>query len=713
MVWRYVARVMAGERGLKGPGTVRIWLATLAVLCASASLEALTSGRDLHGKAGGAVGRGLASLFGHMLGWTGAFLLMLGVLLWVAPMVFGHSWRQLLARLRQAGEAPPVQADARHDEADDGLKPTALGLGGAEQAMGSGHAGASRRHGIEAGSAWRQPAWQPPPRTRESPPQPGEIWPLLNAQGRPEMPLPVAAQPAPVPVPAPAATPKAATQAPSSRSALRATIVSSPFHRPQPSDGDQPPSSPEADDARSAPVEDAAPAISPAAEPDAPASAPPEPAEPSPPTVDLEAVRQEAEALLAELRGLMTPLAAAPVASPEPEPEPEPEAETEVTPEAEAEPEAKAEVEAEAPAPESVAPALQEAEAATAAEAPLPAPEPAPAIEADDAAPPPPAVPAQKPRIVLPAVVGQVVSNAMPAPAAAPVAAAPPAPPRVVDYRLPNVALLTAASPDTVAVPAEHLEETSHLIAQRLAEFKVPVTVAGASAGPVITRFEVDPAIGVRGAQVVGLMKDLARALGVTSIRVVETIPGKTCMGLELPNARRAMIRLSEVVNAPDFQSHASHLVLAMGKDITGNPVVTDLARAPHLLVAGTTGSGKSVAVNAMILSMLYKATPEDVRLIMIDPKMLELSVYEGIPHLLAPVVTDMKQAAHALNWCVGEMEKRYRLMSALGVRNLAGYNQKIRAAQQRRPQGAEPVLADARRARAAVHAADDRGGDR
>lgn len=283
MVWRYVARVMAGERGLKGPGTVRIWLATLAVLCASASLEALTSGRDLHGKAGGAVGRGLASLFGHMLGWTGAFLLMLGVLLWVAPMVFGHSWRQLLARLRQAGEAPPVQADARHDEADDGLKPTALGLGGAEQAMGSGHAGASRRHGIEAGSAWRQPAWQPPPRTRESPPQPGEIWPLLNAQGRPEMPLPVAAQPAPVPVPAPAATPKAATQAPSSRSALRATIVSSPFHRPQPSDGDQPPSSPEADDARSAPVEDAAPAISPAAEPDAPASAPPEPAEPSPP----------------------------------------------------------------------------------------------------------------------------------------------------------------------------------------------------------------------------------------------------------------------------------------------------------------------------------------------------------------------------------------------------------------------------------------------
>ncbi|WP_269057811.1 DNA translocase FtsK, partial [Ralstonia solanacearum] len=338
--------------------------------------------------------------------------------------------------------------------------------------------------------------------------------------------------------------------------------------------------------------------------------------------------------------------------------------------------------EAEAPAPETVALAHPEGEEASrAAEAPALAPEHTQVAAHEAVAPPLPTAPVQKPRIVLPAVVGQVVSSAMPA--AVPVAVPPPAPPRVVDYRLPSPELLTAASLDTASVSPAHLEETGNLIAQRLAEFKVPVTVAGASAGPVITRFEVDPAIGVRGAQVVGLMKDLARALGVTSIRVVETIPGKTCMGLELPNAQRAMIRLSEVVNAAEFQSHASHLVLAMGKDIIGNPVVTDLARAPHLLVAGTTGSGKSVAVNAMILSMLYKATPEDVRLIMIDPKMLELSVYEGIPHLLAPVVTDMKQAAHALNWCVGEMEKRYRLMSALGVRNLAGYNQKIRAAQQ------------------------------
>ncbi len=340
--------------------------------------------------------------------------------------------------------------------------------------------------------------------------------------------------------------------------------------------------------------------------------------------------------------------------------------------------------EAEATAHETVAFAHPEGEAASGeAEAPDLEPDHTPVAAHEAVAPPLPAAPVQKPRIVLPAVVGQVVSNAMPAPAAVPVAVPPPAPSRVVDYRLPNPELLTAASPDTASVSLELLEDTGNLIAQRLAEFKVPVTVAGASAGPVITRFEVDPAIGVRGAQVVGLMKDLARALGVTSIRVVETIPGKTCMGLELPNAQRAMIRLSEVVNAAEFQSHASHLVLAMGKDITGNPVVTDLARAPHLLVAGTTGSGKSVAVNAMILSMLYKATPEDVRLIMIDPKMLELSVYEGIPHLLAPVVTDMKQAAHALNWCVGEMEKRYRLMSALGVRNLAGYNQKIRVAQQ------------------------------
>ncbi|MEW9585569.1 DNA translocase FtsK [Paraburkholderia sp. DGU8] len=244
---------------------------------------------------------------------------------------------------------------------------------------------------------------------------------------------------------------------------------------------------------------------------------------------------------------------------------------------------------------------------------------------------------------------------------------------------LPTLDLLAPADTDVEPVSEEKLIETGLLIEQRLQEFKVPVTVVGASAGPVITRFEVEPALGVRGSQIVGLMKDLSRGLGLTSIRVVETIPGKTCMGLELPNAKRQTIRLSEILEASVYQNSHSQLTLAMGKDITGHPVVADLAKAPHMLVAGTTGSGKSVAINAMICSLLYKATPEEVRLIMIDPKMLELSVYEGIPHLLAPVVTDMKLAANALNWCVGEMEKRYRLMSAVGVRNLAGFNQKIR----------------------------------
>lgn len=243
---------------------------------------------------------------------------------------------------------------------------------------------------------------------------------------------------------------------------------------------------------------------------------------------------------------------------------------------------------------------------------------------------------------------------------------------------LPGIDLLDQGSELLVEMEAAQLAETGQLIEQRLKEFKVPVTVLGAFAGPVITRFEIEPALGVRGAQIVNLMKDLARALGLTSIRVVETIPGKTCMGLELPNPKRQMIRLAEIIRSEAYARSASHLTLAMGKDITGVPVATDLARAPHMLVAGTTGSGKSVAINAMILSLLYKATPEDVRLIMIDPKMLELSVYDGIPHLLAPVVTDMKLAAHALSWCVAEMDKRYRLMSSLGVRNLAGYNQKI-----------------------------------
>ncbi|MGR2662598.1 DNA translocase FtsK [Chromobacterium haemolyticum] len=264
--------------------------------------------------------------------------------------------------------------------------------------------------------------------------------------------------------------------------------------------------------------------------------------------------------------------------------------------------------------------------------------------------------------------------------------AAEPAPPKprpvYDDYGLPGLDLLRPADEATVTCSEEELLERGIVIEEKLAEFKVKVSVVDAYAGPVITRYEVEPAVGVRGNQVVNLMKDLSRALGLAAIRVVETIPGKTCMGLELPNPKRQMIRLSEIFSSEVFQQPRSRLTLALGKDITGQPVAMDLAKAPHLLVAGTTGSGKSVGVNAMILSMLYKARPDEVRFIMIDPKMLELSVYNDIPHLLAPVVTDMKLAANALNWCVGEMERRYRLMSALGVRNLAGYNDKVREAE-------------------------------
>jgi S-DNA-T family DNA segregation ATPase FtsK/SpoIIIE len=205
--------------------------------------------------------------------------------------------------------------------------------------------------------------------------------------------------------------------------------------------------------------------------------------------------------------------------------------------------------------------------------------------------------------------------------------------------------------------------------------------VLTAHPGPVVTRYEIEPAVGVKGSQIVGLAKDLARALSLVSIRVVETVPGKSCMALELPNPRRQIVRLSEIIGSQAYHGMHSPLSMAMGKDIGGQPVVVDLAKMPHLLVAGTTGSGKSVGVNAMILSLIYKSEPKDVRMIMVDPKMLELSIYEGIPHLLAPVVTDMTKAANALNWCVGEMERRYKLMSALGVRNLSGFNSKINEA--------------------------------
>jgi S-DNA-T family DNA segregation ATPase FtsK/SpoIIIE len=250
------------------------------------------------------------------------------------------------------------------------------------------------------------------------------------------------------------------------------------------------------------------------------------------------------------------------------------------------------------------------------------------------------------------------------------------------DSALPALSLLEPPREQQEPVSAETVEYTSRLIERKLADFGVEVKVVAAYPGPVITRYEIEPAVGVKGAQIVNLMKDLSRALSLVSIRVVETIPGKTYMGLELPNPKRQIVRLSEIIGSDGYQNQTSRLTMALGKDIAGQPVSADLARMPHVLVAGTTGSGKSVAINAMILSLLYKSTPKEVRLIMIDPKMLELSIYEGIPHLLAPVVTDMKHAANALNWCVVEMDKRYRLMSKLGVRNLAGYNQKIRDAE-------------------------------
>lgn len=246
---------------------------------------------------------------------------------------------------------------------------------------------------------------------------------------------------------------------------------------------------------------------------------------------------------------------------------------------------------------------------------------------------------------------------------------------------LPALSLLDQPGEAFETVSDETIEYTSRLIEKKLADFGVTVQVVAAQAGPVITRYEIEPATGVKGSQIVNLAKDLARALSLVSIRVVETIPGKNLMGFELPNPRRQMVKLSEILGSQVYHSSASVVTMALGKDIAGNPVVADLAKMPHLLVAGTTGSGKSVGINAMILSLLYKADASQTRLILIDPKMLEMSVYEGIPHLLAPVVTDMRQAANALNWCVGEMEKRYRLMSKLGVRNLTGYNNKIRDA--------------------------------
>ena len=249
------------------------------------------------------------------------------------------------------------------------------------------------------------------------------------------------------------------------------------------------------------------------------------------------------------------------------------------------------------------------------------------------------------------------------------------------EYHKPNINLLRMPSEEPVVVNPDELQQTAELIEAKLAEFGIGVQVASATSGPVITRYEIEPAQGVKGSQIVALSKDLARSMSLQAVRIVETIAGKNTMGIELPNEKRQDVMLSEILSSPVFTDAKSKLTVALGKDIAGTPVVGDLAKMPHLLVAGMTGSGKSVGVNGMIMSMLFKATPDEVRFIMIDPKMLELSIYDGIPHLLCPVVTDMREAGQALNWCVAEMEKRYRLLSHAGVRNLDGFNQKIKQA--------------------------------
>ncbi len=258
---------------------------------------------------------------------------------------------------------------------------------------------------------------------------------------------------------------------------------------------------------------------------------------------------------------------------------------------------------------------------------------------------------------------------------------------------LPPLKLLDDPPPREPLYSAEALEALSRLVEMKLKDFTIDVEVVAVQPGPVVTRFELRPAPGVKASQITALAKDLARALSVLSVRVVEVIPGKSVMGLEIANEKREVVTLGEIIRSKAYDEMHSPLALALGKDIGGQPMVADLTRMPHLLIAGTTGSGKSVGINAMVLSLLYKSTAEHVRLIMIDPKMLELSVYEGIPHLLAPVVTDMKQAANALRWCVAEMERRYQLMAALGVRNISGFNRRVKDALEAGKPIKDPVM--------------------
>jgi S-DNA-T family DNA segregation ATPase FtsK/SpoIIIE len=582
---RFVGGVLGKGPGIGGRGTIRLWLGSLLMLCASSALEARLRGLSGDGAARDTAGRWLASGLAAMAGGAGSILLLLAAIALSLFWLFG-----------------------RRDDDDREAEPAAPRLPAAEPVLARRSLSADPPP-VRSNPGSLRAATAPPARKHQSWTLPPPIPPQETMAGR--------------------------------RQAL-------PLRQPAKEPGRTPPRAPSAWDA----VESLRPTDAMLARAHA----------------QQQAARRERERREPTLSARMPQQPVASLRQPSPP----------VTP-----------AEPARPAPDSMEvidsseflpPGFSVAPASAAWNAPAPSSEDIPLIDSsdifftyDDSAA---SAQADSAPAALPAAAVAMIT-------ASHAASASTAPRRHTAHwmPLPGLALLDRADGATFEISQQEMEETGQLIEQRLREFKVPVTVLGAGAGPVITRYEVEPATGVRGAQIVGLMKDLARALGLTSIRVVETIPGKTCMGLELPNQRRQMIQLSEILESEAYRGSLSNVTIALGKDITGKPVVTDLARAPHMLVAGTTGSGKSVAINAMILSLLYKSTPDDVRLIMIDPKMLELSVYDGIAHLLAPVVTDMKLAANALTWCVAEMDRRYRLMSALGVRNLAGYNQKVRDA--------------------------------
>ena len=702
-LWRLIKAALPGGDGLRGPGTIRLWLGLLCVLAASCALEAA-----LVSVTGNALGHWVMSGASRLAGRVGSVLLMLAVAAAGLPWLLGFRWADALAAAdRTFGLGLGLGLRAR-----ERAQPSRAQSGVRDEAPRSRTAGGTTRLATinpmapkSTGRYARPTAWRPPAATTIRPSAAAALPPSAHT---------------------PAARKASATDAASTQSLTRPhSVIGSGIHPSAASSAARhatrtpPPRGPAAAPAHAAPRPAHAPIDLDIA---AVASPPPAPPSPSPGVLEtLRAIEANAAqwtalagvslarrgASAVRDQALEQPPELAPAPSPS-EPVVEPRPITQEPPAAR-EPAREQTV---APSLDTIEPEVPSAEALPIEAPPVEAP---PIAAPPVAAPPVAASAVEAPRVEARPVEAPPVEAAAtesPAIETAPAVSLPaelptlgetstlPEPPPRAPLRghgaaefafhapaamateLPSLDLLERASAEAEPVSDERLAQTGQLIEQRLQEFKVPVTVVGATAGPVITRFEVEPALGVRGSQIVGLMKDLSRGLGLTSVRVVETIPGKTCMGLELPNAKRQTIRLSEILEADAYRNSGSKLTIAMGKDITGHPIVTDLAKAPHMLVAGTTGSGKSVAINAMILSLLYQATPEDVRLIMIDPKMLELSVYEGIPHLLAPVVTDMKLAANALNWCVGEMEKRYRLMSAVGVRNLAGFNQKVRDAE-------------------------------